>query len=152
MWLELDDASLEVSADLQLEVAGPIAWPAPRRLRLLHLELPPGAEFSGLSPETQRLGAAIGKQGGLDILGPIAPGEARIAFGYRLPVEHAAAATELDIAFSAPVDQLNVLIADTGVVVENDRLHRRRPFRSGTRIYLHREAFQVEPGEVIELA
>jgi len=69
----------------------------------------------------------------------------------RIPVQQATDTTQLDLAFSAPVGQLNLLIADTGVVVENDRLHRRRPFRSGTRIYLHREAYQLEPGEVIDV-
>jgi len=152
MWLELDDASLEVSADLKLEIEGPHRLAGTPGAPLLHLALPPGAEFSGLSPEAQRLGAVIGEHGGLDILGPIPPGEARIAFSYRLPVEHAAAATKLDLHFSAPVAQLNLLIADTGVLVENDRLHRRRPFRSGTRIYLHREGFQLEPDETIELS
>ena len=46
---------------------------------------------------------------------------------------------------------MNVLIADSGVVIEDDRMHRRRPTRSGTRLYLHREAFQVSPDETISL-
>jgi hypothetical protein len=44
-----------------------------------------------------------------------------------------------------------VLVADIGVVIESSRMHRRRPFRSGTRLYLHRQAFQVAPDEEVLL-
>ena len=43
------------------------------------------------------------------------------------------------------------MIADTGLSLDSSRLHRRRPFRSGTRNYLHREAFHVEPDETVDL-
>jgi cytochrome c-type biogenesis protein CcmI len=62
--------------------------------------------------------------------------------------------TRLELAFARPVDLLNVLVADTGIVVDSPRLHKRRPFRQGTRIYLHREAFQIDAGEpvIVELS
>ena len=46
----------------------------------------------------------------------------------------------------------NQFVADTGIAIDSDRLHQRRPFREGTRIYLHREAFHVEPNEAVRVA
>ena len=68
-----------------------------------------------------------------------------VSYRYRVPI--AVRAAKLDLVFPAEVDELNVLIADTGVVVETRQLHRRRPFKSGTRIYLHRQAYRV-PADV----
>ncbi len=53
--------------------------------------------------------------------------------------------------FPREVATLNVLIADTGLALDSERLHRRRPFRNGTRNYLHREAFNVGPDEIVDL-
>jgi hypothetical protein len=47
------------------------------------------------------------------------------------------------------VKLLNLLVADTGIAIDSDRLHRRRPFRQGTRIYLHREAFHLRADETV---
>ncbi len=44
-----------------------------------------------------------------------------------------------------------MLVADTGLALDSSRLHRLRPFRSGTRNYLHREAFNVTPDEAVDL-
>jgi hypothetical protein len=55
----------------------------------------------------------------------------------------------VELSFSRPVATLNLLIADTGLAVHSDRLHRRRPFKSGTRLYLHRQAYQIDPDEVV---
>jgi hypothetical protein len=43
-------------------------------------------------------------------------------------------------------------VADTGVAIGSDRLHRRRPFRSGTRMYLHNEAFHVAADEDVRVS
>jgi hypothetical protein len=77
------------------------------------------------------------------------PGQTSFSFRYRVPSGSDGA--QLDLRFPRPVAALHVMVADTGVVIETDRLHRRRPVRSGTRVYLHREAFQVAAGETVEI-
>ena len=84
------------------------------------------------------------------IQGPVPAGSTSLGIRYRLPVRNGLA--QLDLAFSRPVDVLNVLVADTGVIVESPRLHKRRPFRSGTRVYLHREAYQLRAEEPVPVA
>ena len=113
---------------------------------LLRLDLPTGAELTGVSDLAQPLGLVPG-DGGLVLLGPIGPGEHQVAYSYRVPVHDQAAEVELSMPKALPL--LNVLVADTGVAIESDRLHRRRPFRSGTRIYLHREAYRLAPNEPV---
>jgi hypothetical protein len=145
-WLELDATSLSVTLEHQLTVddgpplAGTLEDP------LLQLRLPTGAELTGVSDLAQPLGLRAA-DGGLALLGPIGPGEHQVAYSYRVPVHDQAAEVELSMSKALPV--LNVLVADTGVAIESDRLHRRRPFRSGTRIYLHREAYRLAPNESV---
>jgi len=52
-----------------------------------------------------------------------------------------------------PIDVplLSVVIADTGLVVETSRMHRKRPMRTPSRSYLHLEAFELMAGEAVEL-
>jgi len=150
LWLEMDDTWLTARVDLQLEVAdgGPVTGTpdAP----LLHLPLPEGAQLSGVAPEIERLGLQPREGGGFDLVGPLGPGPIRLGYSYRLPAGPRGA--ELEMGFPRPVGTLNVLIADTGLALESRRLHRRRPFRSGTRNYLHREAYDVEAGERVDLS
>jgi hypothetical protein len=72
-----------------------------------------------------------------------------LGFRYRVPVRGEAA--RLYLHFERPVELLNLLVADIGVAIETNRLHRRRPFKQGTRIYLHNEAFQLAAGETVEI-
>jgi hypothetical protein len=130
---------------------------------LLVITLPPGAELMGLSQNSTRLGlqragaaedaaepALPGER--LQLLGPIPSGETQLSYRYMLATASGGgSATRLALRFPRAVPQLNVLVADTGVVIEDDRMHRRRPTKSGTRLYLHREAFQVTPDETISL-
>jgi len=82
-------------------------------------------------------------------VGPIGPGEHALGYAYRVP--SSTDGVELDMRFPREVTTLNVLIADSGLALDSQRLHRRRPFRNGTRNYLHREAFNISPDEVVDL-
>ncbi len=149
LWLELDDTRLTATADLQLEVpAGPPLAGTPDA-PLFHVALPPGGEMVGVAPEAEALGLVPTEDGGFDVVGPIGPGTTSLGYSYRLAARPEG--VELALGFPRPVETLNVLIADTGLALSSRRLHRRRPFRSGTRNYLHREAFNVTPDERVDL-
>ncbi len=149
VWLDLDDTRLHARVELQLAVAsGPPVAGLPER-PLLRISLPPGAELEGVAPETESLGLVPSAAGGFDVLGPIGAGEHAIAYSYRLP--SGPAGVPLAMRFPREVATLNVLIADSQLALESDRLHRRRPFRNGTRNFLHREAFNVSPDEIVDL-
>lgn len=149
VWLDLDDTRLEANVDLQLSVEpGPPVAGTPSA-PLLHVTLPAGATLNGVSPEAEPLGLLPTADGGFDVLGPVPPGEHSLAYSYRLPSRPDG--LRLGMRFPLEVQTLNVLIADTGLALESSRLHRRRPFRNRTRNYLHREAFNVAPDEVVDL-
>ena len=116
---------------------------------LLTIPLPEGARFLGLSRDAPALGVGAGEGASLEVLGPLPPGDSSFGYRYRLPVGDDGA--ELTLRYPQEVDVLNLLVADTGVVIEDERLHRRRPFRSGTRVYLHREGFRIEPDETLRI-
>nr|MCS5635581.1 zinc ribbon domain-containing protein [Myxococcota bacterium] len=145
-WIDHDDTAIRVTAEVHLKVSGSTRLAAPPGTSLLDLELPPGAEFLGLNGTTEMLGVEANGSGGLAVRGPLSPGASVVAYRYRLPVDGKA---ELDLRFERPVDLLNVLVADSGVVIESDRLHRKRPFKQGTRFYLHREAYQLDANESV---
>ncbi len=149
-WLDHDDAVVEVRGQIQLEVApGPHVQGTPEA-PLIHIELPEGARLGGVSAATQALGIGEGLDGGIDVIGPIPPGSSSIEFGYEVSTG-ADGALDLELGLSRPVDVVNVLVADNGIAVDSDQLHRRRPFRQGTRNYLHRRAFQVGANERIDV-
>ena len=146
VWLELDDAVLDVSE--RLEVVAPAALEgggAP----LLCLPLPPRARALRFSDATLAAGLRRDPSGDLALHGPLPEGATQVALSYRLPAGPAGA--RFETAFDRAVPQLSILVADTGVAAETDRLHRRRPVRAEDRIYLHWEAFAVEAGEKIAL-
>lgn len=148
-WLELDDTWLSGNVELQMVVApgAPIAGTpdAP----LLHVSLPTGASLRGVAPEAEAFGLIPTEDGGFDVVGPIGPGEHALGYAYRMPSGTRGA--RLDMRFPRDVSTLNVLIADNGLALSSSRLHRRRPFRNGTRNYLHREAFNIGADEVVDL-
>ncbi len=149
VWLDTDDTFLQVRIEMQMEIAPGAHLAGSRANPLLRFELPEGAELLGASPEAQDMGLLQIEGGDLSAIGPLSPGTASVAFRYRAPVKNGK--PHLDLKFPGAVDILNVLIADTGVVIETDRLHRQRPFRQGTRVHLHREAFAIDEGEVIPI-
>lgn len=150
LWIESDDTRLSATVELQLEVepGSPVAGTP--QAPLLRIDLPRDARLNGVSPEAEELGLVPRSDGGFDVIGPVAPGTTSLRFSWRLPT--GPDGVSLDLAFPREVATLNVLIADTGLNVGSSRLHRRRPFRSGTRNYLHREAFNVAPEERVDLS
>lgn len=148
VWLDLDDTRVNATADLELEVApGPPVAGTPDT-PLLSVRLPEGASLTGFAPEAEGLGL-LPRDHGFDVLGPIGEGKTSLGFAYRLDAKPEG--VSLDLRFPRPVATLNVLIADTGLALESSRLHRLRPFRSGTRNYLHREAFNLTADERVDL-
>ena len=116
---------------------------------LLHVSVPRGAVLEGVSPETESFGLFPSEDGGFDVIGPIGPGEHSLGFMYRMPTRPDG--VTVDMRFPREVQTLNVLVADTGLALDSDRLHRRRPFRNRTRNYLHREAYNVGMHETVDL-
>lgn len=152
LWIEVDDAAVRVTAEHHLEVEGSTRLVGDPQDPVLRFDLPEGAQLLGASPNASGLGLAPAPDGsGLVVVGPLPAGTTRLGFRYRMPARAADGTAELDLRFPRAVGALNVLVADTGVVVEDDRLHRLRPVRSGTRTYLRREAFQLEAGETVSL-
>jgi len=150
IWLDLDDTQLVASVEWSVEIAPPARLRARPGNSLLRFALPEGAEVLRVSPEAVAAGLADSPDGrALELYGPLTPGSLEIAYRYRVPAT--TAGLDLDLEFPRAVGVLNLLVADNGIAIESDRLHRRRPFRSGTRLYLHREAFQLDPGEVLSL-
>lgn len=148
-WIDADDTAMRVTAEIQLANDGGVRMLAPGDESLLRFALPGDAEFLGVSGAGQALGATLAPDGAIDVKGPVPPGQSSLGFRYSIPLRSGEAG--LDLAFDLPVALLNVLVADTGVVVESERLHRRRPFRQGTRSYLHREAYRVDAGERVHV-
>jgi len=149
IWLEIDDAQLTARVDLSLRVEPGTPVAGSPSDPLFHVSIPSGATLNGVAPETEGLGLVPTEDGGFDVVGPIGPGESSLSYSYRMPA--GAEGASLDLRFPREVSTLNVLIADTEVKVESTRLHRRRPFRSGTRNYLHREAYNVSETEVVDI-
>jgi len=149
-WLELDDAALVVDASWRLEVAGDAPLAASAGAPLLCIPLPPEASGLRFSQATLAMGAEPDPSGELALRGPIPAGASAVVLRYRIPVEGDRAVFAQRFASAVPI--WSVLVADTGVAVETTRLHRRRPMRSDERSFLHLEAFELEPGEEIELS
>lgn len=147
-WVDHDDTEIRVNAQVQLDVDSESRLRAAAGESLLHIDLPTGAEFQALTPGSELLGVVPSDQGGLDIRGPLPPGPSSIGYTYRLPVLEG---STLDLRVSKEVETLNVLVADNGVVIESNRLHRQKPFKQGTRFYLHRQAYQVAPDETVHV-
>jgi hypothetical protein len=148
--IDLDDIRVNANVDLQLTVepGAPVVGTAERPL--MHIALPAGATLERLTPEAEILGIIRKADGSFDVIGPIGAGQHKLAYSYRIPSHPEG--VEIGMTFPLEIETLNILIADTGVALDSSRLHRRRPFRNGTRNYLHREAFNVSPDEVVDLA
>jgi len=148
-WLELDGAALTVDLEYTLAVEGNTPLGSATGAPLLCVPLPDGASDIRFTPGTRALGTTRDPSGALAVRGPLPPGESEIALRLLLPIERD------DPLFSQvmPIDVplLSMLIADTGLVVETSRMHRKRPVRSSSRSYLHFEAFGVAAGEAVEL-
>jgi len=147
-WIEYDDAQLSINLQTQLVVEGnqPIARTDAEPL--LRIPLPEGAQEIELTGLADQIGA-VTRDGAVVVYGPVGPGESPFAARFQLaPTPQGAT---FDLRYPIEVKLLNVLVADTGISIESDRLHRRRPFRQGTRIYLHREAFHLAADETVRV-
>ena len=154
--VELDDTFLDVTQVQRLSVAPGGHLAGSQEKPLLHFGLPAQAQLVGFSPGAEQLGiqsveaaetALPGK--GISVLGPLPPGEHEFAFRYRIPTQDRTAS--LDLRFPLALPSLSVRAADTGLLIESDRLHRLRPEAIGTRTWMLREAFDVQPDEQISL-
>jgi hypothetical protein len=155
VWLEFDDTRLTATVDIQIKVEPGAPLSGSPDAPLLRVSIPAGARLQGVAPAAEALGLiptgdASGDNAGFDVVGPIGPGTTSLGYSYLMPARPEG--VELGMRFPGEVETLNVLIADTGLALESSRLHRRRPFRSGTRNYLHREAFNVAPDEIVDLS
>ncbi|MGH0038084.1 MAG: hypothetical protein ACQGVK_23890 [Myxococcota bacterium] len=154
VWVDLDDVAAVVSQEVRLAVTDGNRLVGSPQEPLLRFDLPPGAQLLGASQNANRLGlgAADGVAApALDLIGPLPPGETSFGFRYRLPVADPDAPLVLPLGWPREVAVANVLIADTGLIVEDERLHRMRPVRSGTRTYIHREGFQIGADESLSI-
>ena len=146
-WIEVDDAALDVNERVAVEIEAEI--PASPGAPLFCLALPRDATGLRFSNELLTAGLRRDPGGSLALHGPLPAGSHQWAVGYRLPAT--ARGAEILRRFDRDLPLLSVLVADTGVIAETDRLHRRRSVRSGDRLYLHLEAFALEAGETLEL-
>jgi hypothetical protein len=146
MWMELDDAALKVDERFDLEVGSALP---PRGAPLLCVPLPPGAQELRFSNAALGLGLLRDASGALAVRGPLPAGNVPLSLGYLLPNEGGAITLERVLPLDSP--RLQIFLADTGVVVRSDRLHRRRPILTDDRTYMHLEAFSLKADEPLSL-
>jgi hypothetical protein len=147
LWLELDDAALDVSEEHILQVEGNEPVDSGGGVPLLCLPLPADAHDLRFATSTLDFGPTRDPSGALAIHGPLPPGQSSLALRYRLPSNPGE--MRLTRTFGNEVPLLQVLVADTGVMADGPRLHRKRPIVTEDRIYLPLEAFGVAPQEEI---
>jgi hypothetical protein len=148
MWLELDDAALDVREQYELSVSGSAPLRSESDAPLLCLPLPAGAEDLR-SAEAFSLGIQPDVTGGLALRGPIPQGSSGFSVSYRLRSSGGGIRFVREFPIGLPL--LSLMIADTGIQTSTDRLHRRRPVRTSDRTYIHLEGFEIEPGETVEV-
>ena len=151
IFLELDDTALQVREEHHFKVGGELPIVAPQGQPLLQIPLPPEAADLRFDRDAFAWGIAADGQGGIQLDGPLPPGESDLELAYQLPLPRPGEGIAFERRFGRPLPLLSVYIADTGLRTESQRLHRRRPVATTDRTYLHLEAFQVEPGETVHV-
>lgn len=149
IFLRADDAALDVSESHTFRVDGESRVTAGNENGLAWIPLQ--GEIGELRFGSSDPGLALSpdSRGGIRVSGTAPPGESTIELAYRLPV---VGTGEFVRSFGQRLPLLSVFLGDTGrMVVESDRLHRRRPVRTADTTYMHLEAFEVEPGEEVRL-
>lgn len=149
MWLELDEAALKVDERYELETGGNAPLRAGSDAPLLCLPLPEGADALRFSTAALAMGLTQEGASALALRGPIPAGTSQLALSYLLPTRATPVAFERRLPLAVP--WLSLYLADTGLVVESARLHRRRPVLTEDRTYLQLEAFEVAAGEPVLL-
>ena len=149
IWLDADGAAITVDQQHTLEVGdgGPLV--SVSGAPLLCIPLPDGAEALQFSSGALALGLSRDPTGAIAVRGPIPTGEVEIALRYR--VKSTRGDQRFVHAMPLDVPLLSVMIADTGLVAETSRLHRRRPMRTSDRSFLHLEGFEIPAGDPVEL-
>ncbi len=150
IWLEFDGAALDVDEQHRWSVDRPLQ--SDSGAPLLCMTLPAGASELLFSSQALALGLTRDPSGAIAIRGPIPAGDLEFSLSYQLPKQDEGAVFVRELPLETPL--LSVLVADTGLVVETDQLHRRRFARTNNRAYLHLEGFGIAPGEpvIIRLA
>jgi hypothetical protein len=149
VWLELDDAALDVREEYTVAVSGDAPLESDSDAPLLCLPLPSRAENLRFSADSFARGIQPDASAGLALRGPFPAGESSFALGYRLPNGETGARFERSLP--TELSLLTMYIADTGVLTKTDRLHRRRPVETPDRTFLHLEGFQIAAGETVSV-
>ncbi|UCE84998.1 MAG: zinc ribbon domain-containing protein, partial [Deltaproteobacteria bacterium] len=149
VFFEHDAAMLRVREEIHLRVEGDAPLVGTNEAPLVQFPIPRGATGLRFGPDTLRMGLEARAGGGLLFLGPIKPGASTVNLGYDLPVPDGTALWERSFGLEIPV--LMLLIADTGLVVESDRLHRRRSVRTPDLSYMVAEGFRIGAEETVSL-
>jgi hypothetical protein len=150
IFLEIDDAALQVQEEHTFRVDGQVPVVAPPGAALLAIPLPRDAANVRFDRDAFALGLVPGEGEGAQLAGPIPPGETKLQIAYHLPVAAGGTVFEKRVGRTLPL--LSIFVADTGLRLESERLHRKRPVRTPDRSYLALEAFQIEPSETVALA
>jgi hypothetical protein len=151
IFLELDDAALQVQEEHVLEVRGDLPVIAPDGGVLLAIPVPEGATDVRFDRNAFALGIAPDDAGGALLRGPLPPGETKVQIAYHLPTG-ADGVAHFEKRFGRRLPLLNLYVADTGLRAESERLHRRRPVKTTDRTYVALEAFEIEPSETVKLS
>ncbi len=151
-FLEHDEARLDVTEQYEIVVKGDRFVLGDESAPVLKIPLPADAMNFQVSENAMQLGlTTLDEENALVLLGPIPPGESSISVGYLIPAS--TRRTVFERGFEIPVDLLTVLIADTQISADSDRLHARRAVRlNDGRIHLYLEGYQIQPGEIIDVA
>jgi hypothetical protein len=147
LWLELDDVALDVSEEHIVKVDGDEPVDSGGGVPLLCLPLPADAHDLRFATSTLEFGPTRDPSGALAIHGPLPAGQSSLALRYRLASNPGV--MRFTRTFGNEVPLLQVLVADTGVMADGPRLHRKRPIVTEDRIYLPLESFGVAPQEEI---
>ena len=149
--LHVDDAAVQVNETHVIQVEGTDAVrSAGPGEPLLRVPLPP--RTNRLRFGTSDPGLVVEPDGDdtIRVVGTAPPGESMVELSYRLPVE--SHSVDFSRHFEKRAVLLSLFMADTGrLLVESDRLHRRRPARTNDLTYLHLEAFEVAAGETVAI-
>jgi hypothetical protein len=150
IWLDLDGAELTIDEQHQLSVAGNEPLVSASGAPLLCFALDPAAVRLEFSNDTLALGLSRDPSGALAVRGPFPPGASTFSIRYRIAVTSDVVPFMREFPFEIPL--LSLLVADTGLVVETEDLHRRRPVRTQDRKYLHLEAYGVAPNTQVRVS
>lgn len=152
IFLELDDAALLVREEHKLVVTGETPVVGRPGEPLLALHLPEDAADLRFDRALFERGLSADEEGGAIFAGPFPPGESSIEVAYHLAIADPDAGIDFARHFDDALPLLSIFVADTGLRFDSERLHRRRPIATPDRNFLHLEAFQVAPGEIVRLS